>query len=540
LRKVLPLQNWPVWAGPIVTLACSPGLTFQPLATIKLVALGVFAAFGATEILSMLKNWRAKSEPILISSLVIFLCTLSVPLLFSGAPLSQQIYGASGRSIGFLHYFFLACIVVGTILNVTEKRISKILISLIVTGFIQCLYASLQFFKLDPISWSNPNDWLFGTFGNPNFLSSLLGMAGFANVFQYIYGKKSKFAFLYLLNSIFCIGIIVLSKSVQGLILFGFGMTVIVLMFTYTKSKAVFRLSSIAALLSFLVAGLGLFKIGPLAKFMYQDSTSFRGDYWRAGLSMFKNSPFYGVGLDSYGDNYRQYRDSLAAERRGLDMFSNSAHNLFIDLGATGGILLLGFYLILNIAVFSLVIRRIKSLQPASIAFLTLWLCFNIQSVISINVSSIAIWGALFLGVLIKSGRLSRPQGSNQSGKSSKSSKSGYWLYSLIACMSFVLFALAPFLVRDIQLSSALESNDLSKVKSVVVAWPRSCELMTKAQNASTALKDFQGALDVARISVNDNPKCYESWLILSTSPQSSFEEKRIAEARLKILEPNS
>jgi hypothetical protein len=63
---------------------------------------------------------------------------------------------------------------------------------------------------------------------------------------------------------------------------------------------------------------------------------------------------------------------------------------------------------------------------------------------------------------------------------------------------------------------------------------------MTKAQNASTALKDFQGALDVARISVNDNPKCYESWLILSTSPQSSFEEKRIAEARLKILEPNS
>jgi O-antigen ligase len=521
-------------------LACSPGLTFQPLATIKLVALGVFAAFGATEILSMLKNWRAKSEPILISSLVIFLCTLSVPLLFSGAPLSQQIYGASGRSIGFLHYFFLACVVVGTILNVTEKRISKILFSLIVTGFIQCLYASLQFFKLDPISWSNPNNWLFGTFGNPNFLSSLLGMAGFANVFQYIYGKKSKFAFLYLLNSIFCIGIIVLSKSVQGLIIFGFGMTVIVLMYTYTKSKAVFRLSSIAALLSFLVAGLGLFKIGPLAKFMYQDSTSFRGDYWRAGLSMFKNSPFYGVGLDSYGDNYRQYRDSLAAERRGLDMFSNSAHNLFIDLGATGGILLLGFYLILNIAVFSLVIRRIKSLQPASIAFLTLWLCFNIQSVISINVSSIAIWGALFLGVLIKSERLSRPRGSNQSGKSSKSSKSGYWLYSLIACMSFVLFALAPFLVRDIQLSSALESNDLSKVKSVVVAWPRSCELMTKAQNASTALKDFQGALDVARISVNDNPKCYESWLILSTSPQSSFEEKRIAEARLKILEPNS
>jgi hypothetical protein len=317
-------------------------------------------------------------------------------------------------------------------------------------------------------------------------------------------------------------------------------MTVIVLMYTYTKSKAVFRLSSIAALLSFLVAGLGLFKIGPLAKFMYQDSTSFRGDYWRAGLSMFKNSPFYGVGLDSYGDNYRQYRDSVAAERRGLEMFSNSAHNLFIDLGATGGILLIGFYLILNIAVFSLVIRRIKSLQPASIAFLTLWLCFNIQSVISINVSSIAIWGALFLGVLIKSERLSRFQGNNQSGKSSNSAKNGYSLYSLITCMLLVSFAVAPFLVRDIQLSSALGSNDLSKVNSVVVAWPRSCELMTKAQNASTALKEFQSALNVARISVKDNPKCYESWLILSTSPQSSFEEKRIAEARLKILEPNS
>ena len=73
---------------------------------------------------------------------------------------------------------------------------------------------------------------------------------------------------------------------------------------------------------------------------------------------MIKNHPWFGVGLDSYGDWYRASRTLAATIRRGPSTVSNAAHNVFIDIGATAGI----FALIAYLAVVFLGFQAMRSI----------------------------------------------------------------------------------------------------------------------------------------------------------------------------------
>ena len=82
-----------------------------------------------------------------------------------------------------------------------------------------------------------------------------------------------------------------------------------------------------------------------LFRSLYKPSVTYRGDYWHAGIEMFKSHPWFGVGLDAYGDYYRAERTLAATLRRGPSTVSNAAHNVFIDIAATAGIFALLAYL---------------------------------------------------------------------------------------------------------------------------------------------------------------------------------------------------
>jgi O-antigen ligase len=45
-----------------------------------------------------------------------------------------------------------------------------------------------------------------------------------------------------------------------------------------------------------------------------------------------------GVGVDSYGYFYKEYRDLEAIERTGPERVSNTAHNVFLDISSGAGI----------------------------------------------------------------------------------------------------------------------------------------------------------------------------------------------------------
>jgi hypothetical protein len=291
-----------------------------------------------------------------------------------------------------------------------------------------------------------------------------------------------------------------------------------------------------------MTAVLGIFQIGPLTRFLYQDSTSLRGDYWRAGIAMFKENFFSGVGLDSYGDNYRQFRDATAGQRRGLDIYADSAHNLLIDLAATGGLLLLVSYLLINILVIVSILRTIRTSNPVKIEYLALpivWVTFQIQTLISINVSSLAIWGWIAGGLLLSQNRKTVSNSHfKESGRRrvERNRSKNEFLAAFLA----IIFTLAvfPSLRSDLRLGSAVNSTNSSDLINTVTSWPRSCYLMAKAEEAYSDAGGNDLALQISIKSVENNPKCFDSWRHIFENPLSSVSDKLMAKQKMLSLDP--
>jgi O-antigen ligase len=532
--------NWVAVAGPVVTIAFSPTLTYEPFDNIKLLLLGVFAGIGLSGFLTQSKNGRSKQLKVVSASIAFFYLALLIPMLFSQAPLSQQIFGVAGRSLGFLHYFFLGLILLGAVTGDRESAVTNFLKGLTLTGLFESFYGILQYLKLDPINWENENNWVFGTFGNPNFLSAFVGISVSASLFMFFQNQSSRWKLLNVSNVFLGTAMAVLSDSIQGLVLIAVSVAILVIVLTFLKSKLLGIATSLASALSVVVAILGIFQIGPLTRFLYQDSTSFRGDYWRAGIAMVKENLFTGVGLDSYGDYYRQFRDATAGQRRGLYIHSDSAHNLFIDLAATGGLLLLISYLFINILVVISISRTMRAsdqLKIESLALPIIWLTFQIQTLISINVSSLAIWGWITAGLILSQSTFSDSKTTDVGRGRVKKSKPKNGLIAATLAIVFMLLVF-PLLRNDLRLGSALKSTNSNDLISTVSSWPRSCYLMAKAEEAYSEAGAPDLALQISLKSVESNPRCFDSWRHISKNPNATKDQQEEAFSRMRALDP--
>jgi hypothetical protein len=119
---------------------------------------------------------------------------------------------------------------------------------------------------------------------------------------------------------------------------------------------------------------------------------------------MMKEKPLTGVGLDSYGDWYRSNRDIFAAFRTSLNRTSNTAHNIFLDVGSNAGFLGFAGYIgfIVFVAIVSLKkLFSAKELDIFHLALFSVWVGYLVQSLASINQIGVGIWGWLFSGALL-------------------------------------------------------------------------------------------------------------------------------------------
>jgi O-antigen ligase len=540
MRKLA--NNWILFSGPLVTLAFSPNLTYEPFDNIKLTLLGICAGLALSEFISQTKTAgysRVKTQ-IYISA--VLLIGLIIPIAFSGSPFSQQIYGVAGRSLGFLHYLFLICIFLGASVSKNKLVVSQFLKSLVSIGIFESIYGLLQYFHLDPISWNNEGGWIFGTFGNPNFLSAFLGMSACASLFLLFLDLGPRWRLLNISNVLIGILCISISTSIQGLVLVSIGIFSLLVVIAFKRSRFIgLAFTSFGAIGGF-VASLGLLQIGPFAKFLYQESTAFRGDYWRAGLKMAQENLLTGVGLDSYGDYYRRYRDSVAADRRGLDIYSDSAHNLLIDLIANGGLLLLTAYLLFNLIILKSIYARLTSAASRSFedfALAIVWFAFQVQTLISINVSSLAVWGWIVAGLLVSKNINATSEVKSQSAGRNKI-KTTKTSYKVTVVALPILFALTvfPILYRDYQLSQAISSPSGPSLQSVTTSWPRSCFFMAKAEETYTEAGDPVTSLAISLQSIENNSRCFNSYRHVYENPTASTEQKSLAFKNMRALDP--
>jgi hypothetical protein len=114
--------------------------------------------------------------------------------------------------------------------------------------------------------------------------------------------------------------------------------------------------------------------------------------------------PWVGVGLDNYGDWYREVRGEISTLRTGPGRISNTAHNIFLDVGSNGGLPLASAYLALTalaaISIFSFV-RKGTISHPVIMASSATWIAYQIQALVSINQIGVGVWGWIFSGALI-------------------------------------------------------------------------------------------------------------------------------------------
>jgi O-antigen ligase len=313
------------------------------------------------------------------------------------------IFGETQRRNGFLQYLSLSIILVATSIFVRTFNVKKFFILSYLIATISVIYSLMQTTGNDFVNWNNPYNSIISTLGNPNFAAAVMAIMGvmiFSSIFisTFQYTQRVVAAVI----SILLLFVIYKSNARQGLLSYFLGVGIFLIIWLWTKNKKLGIFAVVAGLAIFIVSILGMLQIGPLEKYLYKPSVSIRGYYWRAGVEMLKSHPFFGVGIDSYGLYFKEYREVEYPLTYGFEITSSNAHNTFVQFFATGGFFLGLAYLLLNGYILKQAIYGVKKLTGNNrmylVAIFSAWIAFHAQSLISIDNIGISIWGLILGG----------------------------------------------------------------------------------------------------------------------------------------------
>jgi O-antigen ligase len=546
------LSRWVLLTSGLTTIAISPWWTYDPINVPKMSILFFFAFPIGLLIFKVFVNSIKQRD---FASLMAagFLLSLGLAFTLSNEDKIQQIYGAPGRNTGLITLVAFLLIFLGLLNSVTENFSRDFTLIFVAVGLISAVYGLIQTLGLDPADWVNPYSPVIGFLGNPNFQSSFIGMS-FVFLLSIILDKKlgRKKRFLGIFVQILFLINIFETKSQQGLIIVVIGSSWVI----YNKIRnSKFSKLGLPYCIFVLVCGamgaLGALRIGPLSKFIYTDSITYRGDYWRAGMKMWAENPFFGVGIDAYGSWYARARDLKATLRRGGNVVSNAAHNVYIDMASNGGLFLFLSYVFINILVFFAIfktVRALKSFDPFFIALSGAWFSFQAQSIISINQIGLSVWGWAISGsilgysrfLLVDSDQSSRPVKSKVLQKPSmKSSKtSPHYIMKLIAGLMIGGSVALPPIIAETKYMSLIQSGDAAKIFESAYLEPNTPYRMFRVATAFQENNIQDQALKIGLDGSLKYPDFLDGWKFLYQSPASSTELKARALAEIRRLDP--
>lgn len=541
------LGNVLAWGLISVTLLVTPNWALDPINPIKMLAVTAIGFMGLGVLLAnqnVLALGRYKSPLILIGS---FLAWQLIVILVSGGEILQQIFGTTGRNTGLITYLAFSILFVVSIATSNKAFLNRFLLVSLVVGVASLGYGLVQALGGDPFDWVNPYSPVFGFLGNPNFQSSLLGILG-SVVFAQLLSSSIKYQIkgAYLVYLLLTVYVIRETASQQGFLVLLIGSSIALGIYVYQRSKALGYSYLGLALVAFVAVLVGTLNKGPLAALLYKDSVTYRGDYWRAGWKMTLDNPIFGVGLDSYGDWYRRSRSIEATLRRGPEIVSNAAHNVFLDFSSYGGFPLVFLYMALMGLVVVSAVKVIKRSQGFNAGFVGLfggWVAFQAQSIISINQIGLALWGWVLSGLIIGFEINTRNAESTEEKKPGKKIAKGIdtsagTTLSMFAGLVFgVLIGMPPYLASA-KYKGALETSNPVVIQEAAYIWPLDSTRMTQVSRTLNDNKLEKEGLSVAEDAVKSFPEKFEVWETLYLMNSASEAQKADALAQMKRLDP--
>ena len=468
-------------------------------------------------------------------------------LLMSGAETNQQLFGSNGRNTGLITYVAFSLIFVGSIVASNSTSIHRLMFVIFIVGSASLAYGVVQALGGDPFDWVNQYSPVFGFLGNPNFQSSLLGILG-AIVFSQFFSKGLKLQFKSLIGMYLLVSLYVIkeTKSQQGFLVLALGIGIVVGLYVLQLNRSLGITYGLISIFGFFAVLFGTLNSGPLASILYKDSVTYRGDYWRAGWKMTVDNPIFGVGMDSYGDWYRRSRTVEATLRRGPDVTSNAAHNVYLDISSYGGFPLLIIFvaLMLLVAISGIkVLKRNTGFNPIFVGLFAGWVAFQAQSIISINQIGLATWGWVLSGLIIgyeintrncvvqptaKEGRIAE--------KPSELS-AGSVVALFVAIVLGVLVGMPPY-VASAKFKSALETSNPQAIQGSAYIWPIDPSRMIQVALTLNDNKLESQGLAVAVDATEKFPENYAVWATLNYMKSATPEQKAQALAQMKRLDP--
>ena len=545
------------------TVVVNPWSAYDPINLPKLLVISTGAAYMLGWVIFHLRG-ASRSHSSLIILVVALLTSLVIAFFTNSSPWYQQFWGVWGRATGLLAYISFLVILLAAHLMASTQTLKQTRVIFERVGYFITLYTILQLLALDPINWSQK--LMVATLGNINFMSSFLGLTAISYTSRFLMEKsnlssKLYFVFMVSLN----LYLIVVSKSIQGLGVFFAG---VAMLLTFLIRRNSDFLKSISFLISSIMLGTfalaGTAGFGPLS-ILQQETVLFRIDYWQSGLNMLISNPLNGIGIDSYGDYYREYRSLEAVTRTGPQRVTNTAHNIFLDVfsgaGLIAGLLFLAIMLLAALAALKSLKLNLK--DDDFPVFVAMWSGFIVFCLISINQIGVGVWGFLFTGLITgtmanyqsevkavegqeklrksKGGKVNvgRNQGLEPTLKNSQNSRPAEVLLSLLLALAAFAIALIPN-ITDARFLAAIRNPDLNRALELVddlgVQDFHKEQLIGRLHQQGRQ-KD---SLRLALAAIDKNPRNWQAWVEIIVNEKASKVQKEVAANRLLALDPNN
>ena len=397
------VQTFVLLGGVFTTLTIWTKLE-DPINLPKMFVLVLFAAITlGLAIPALLNAHKLSSNNQKISLGLIGL--LSIGLLISTFTTDVKytaIFGEYHRNNGFLSYLAMIILMAAGSLVFSLNSANRYFTFFGIAGLLLSFYGILQGVGADPVGWKIVYNPFITTLGNPNFTSGFLGLSGIAILYLAIDSKDRKYQVGYAVGLLANLYILWRSGSIQGVFGFAIGAAVIILVKIWLINRHYGQVGLLLAFISGTPLALAVLNIGPFANKLYQSSLQNRLDYWSAAIGMFKDHPFSGVGIDRFGEYYRQY----AVQNQVVQgQITDNAHSVYLQLLATGGLSLFIPYVLLILFITTLGLKSVIKFQGGDKlkvgAVFGIWLGTVTVNIVTIDNLGVGVWFWVTGGVLI-------------------------------------------------------------------------------------------------------------------------------------------
>ena len=445
------VQSTILFGGVFTTLAIWTKLE-DPINLPKMFVLVLFAAVVlglSLPVLLNVKKTSSGSQRIAIILIGIFTLGLLISTIATDVKYTA-IFGEYHRNNGALSYISMALLMAVAALAFDLKSSGKYLKFYAATGLILTFYGFVQGAGKDPVGWVIDYNPFITTLGNPNFTSGFLGIAAIAIYLLAVEAKDRKVQIAWLIGLLADLYILRKSGSIQGLFGFLIGAAIITIVKLWLAKRRYGQAALVATGVLGIPVILAVLNIGPLASKLYQGTLRNRFDYWHAASNMFKEHPIFGIGIDRFGEYYREYAVQVQVVQ---GQTTDNAHSIYMQLLATGGLALFIPYLVLIGYITYIGLRAlinadgVKKLRISGI--FGIWLGSAALNIVAIDNLGVAVWFWITGGILITLTKvdsteelLTSNQKKSKSGKANRNNSAVEFPWPVLSAAILICLAL--------------------------------------------------------------------------------------------------